>query len=376
MPRALPPTALRVLVTLVAALAAVAQVAYLDALSWHALGLATPMTASMRSPFLTVMTAHAVVSLVAGVLAIALVLHEGTDEVAARGLGLALAAWSYLTAYSGATLLLRPDAGTPRALFESHFLAVEMLGLVGLLRFTALFPRPLADQKLELPPTLPGWLQPFHALSVWMLRPFAPWLAGLAVLGALFGLTAARGLPLADAGLSPVMDFVRFAAAGLVVVNLRRSWARATPDDAGRLAWLFVALAFVTGVLLLLIGGNVLVAVTGWPEPEVAWRPLLVDIGVVGFLIAVSMSVLYRGAVAGLAAARRIGAASAVGTLGLFLAAGLEALFSGDALGGSSMRTGVGTLVAFVIVVSTHRGLVRSVERVLAQLMDLSPAPR
>lgn len=104
----MPPTALRVLVTLVAALAAVAQVAYLDALSWHALGLATPRTASMRPPFLTVMTAHAVVSVVAGVIAVALVLHEGTHDTAARGLGLAMGAWSYLTAYSGATLLLRP----------------------------------------------------------------------------------------------------------------------------------------------------------------------------------------------------------------------------------------------------------------------------
>jgi len=374
MPRALPPTALRVLVTLVAALATVAQVAYLDALSWHALGLAAPMTASMRPPFLMVMTAHAVVSVVAGVLAVALVLHEGTQEAAARGLGLALAAWSYLTAYSGATLLLRPDAGTWRSLFESHFLAVEILGLVGLLRFTALFPRPLADQSLELPATLPGWLRPFHAASVWLLRPMAPWLGGLAIFGVLLALTAARGLPLGDAGLSPGMDFVRFAAAGFVVVNLRRSWARAAPDDAERLAWLFVALAFVTGVLILLIGGNVLVAVTGWPEPEVAWRPLLVDIGVIGFLIAVSMSVLYRGAVPGLPTARRIGAVSTVGTLGLFLAAGLEALFSGGALAGSSLRTGVGTLLAFVIVVSTHRGLVRSVERVLAQLMDTSGA--
>jgi hypothetical protein len=365
-----------VLVTLIAVLAMVAQVAYLDALSWHALGLATPMTASMRPPFLTVMSAHAVVSLVAGILAIALVLHEGVQDAAARGLGLALGAWSYLTAYSGVTLLLRPDAGAPRALFESHFLAVEILGLVGLLRFTALFPRPLSDASLALPSTLPAWLRPFHAASVWMLRPFAPWLVGLLVLGGLLALTAARGLPLADAGLSPVMDFVRLAAAGLVVINLRRSWTRATPDAGGRLAWLFVALALVTGVLLLLVGGNVLVAVTGWPEPEVAWRPLLVDMGVIGFLIAVSMSVLYRGPAAGLPVARRIGAVATIGTLGLFLAAGLEALFSGGALGGSSMRTGVGTLLAFVIVVSTHRGLVRSVERVLDQLITVGPASR
>jgi hypothetical protein len=349
----------------------VAQVGYLDALWWQKLGIASPMTVAMSAPFLTVMTGHAVVSVVAGALAIALVVHEGQREAAARGLGLALGAWSYLTAYSGVTLLLSPDASAWRALFDAHFLAVEVLGLVGILRFTALFPKSLADSSLTPPPTLPRALHAFHSASVWMLRPVAPWIVGVLVLAALMGFTRARGLPLGDAGLSPFMDLVRFAAAGLVVVNLRRSWRRASPEEAGQLAWLLVALALVTGVLLLLVGGNVLVAVTGWPEPEVAWRPLLVDVGLIGFMIALATSALYQGAVQAIAIARRVAAAAAVATLGLFLAAGLEALFSGGALGGSSLRTGVGTLVAFVIVVSTYRGLVRSLERVLEQKAGL-----
>jgi hypothetical protein len=374
MPATLQPTALRVLVTLGAVVAAVGQLAYLDALSWHALGLASPMGAQVSTPVLTLMTAHAVVSVVAGVLGVALVLHEGPRQAAARGLGLALGAWSYLTAYSGVTLLLQPDAGVRRSVFDAHFLAVEVIGLVGLLRFTALFPHPLADLPLEVPGTLPRGLLSLHTASVWILRPRAPWVVGLVVLAALWGFNLARGLSIADAGLSPMMDLARFTAAGVVVLNLRRSWTRASDDDAGRMGWLLVALAFVTGALLLLVGGNVLLAVTDWSEPAVAWRPLLLDLGLVAFLIAVAAGVLAQGNLDARLAARRVGAVATVVTLGLFLAAGLEALFNGASLGGSSLRTGVGTLAAFVIVISTHRGLVRWLERGLTQLMSSSGA--
>jgi len=362
------PTVLRVLVTLLAAVATLSQVAYLDALSWHVLGLATPMGTRMSGSLVAVMTGHAVVSVVAGVLAIVLVLHEGPKQAAARGLGLALGAWSYLTAYSGVTLLLRPDVVSWRSLFEGHFLVVEILGLVGLLRFTALFPRPLAETPLELPPTLPPALAPLHAASVWILRSWAPWVCGAGVLALLWALTVSRGTPLGDAGLSPLMDLVRFVAAGLVVLNLRRSWARADRADAAKLTWLLVALAFLTGALLLLIGGNVWMAVTGWPEPEVAWRPLLVDVGLVGFMISMTMSVLYSGSLDAVLAATQIGAVATVITLGLFLAAALEALFTGAL---ASLRTGAGTLLAFVIVVAMHRGMVRSLQRLLAQVPGL-----
>ena len=361
------PTALRVLVTLLAVVATVAQVSYLDALSWHVLGLTPPMTAQMRPPFLTLMTAHALVSIVAGALAVALVLHEGRRQAAARGLGLALGSWSYLTAYSGVTLMLRPDPGALRSVFEGHFLAVEVVGLIGFLRFTSLFPRSLAEQSLEAPPTLPPALRPFHGASIWMLQPFAPWVVGTVAVVILWGMTVARGLGVGDAGLSPAMDVFRFAAAGLVVVNLRRSWGRATGEEAGRIAWLLVSLAFVTGALLLLIGGNVLMAVTGWPEPVFPWRPLLLDVGLVGFLISLALGILHTGTLEATLVSRRIGAAATLATFGLFLAAGLEALFTGG-LAGFSLRTGVGTLLAFVIVVSTHRGLMRALERAFTQL--------
>jgi hypothetical protein len=356
-----------VFVTLLGAVATVSQAAYLDALSWHRLGLATAMSAPMSGSLVSVMTGHALVSVVSAVLAVVLVLHEGPHRKAARMLGLAMAAWSYLTAYSGVTLLLMPDGAPWRNLFEGHFLAVEIVGLVGLLRFTALFPRPLVEAPLELPGTLPRSLRPLHRASVWMLRPWAPAIVGATVLALLWSLSASRGAPLGDAGLSPFMDLVRLAAAGVVVINSRRSWTRADPQEAGRLTWLLVALTLLTGVLLLLIGGNVLLAVTGWPEPEVAWRPLLIDAGLIGFLVSLSMSLLYDGRIDPILAASRIGATATVVTLGLFLAAALEALFTG-ALEGLSLRTGVGTLLAFVVVVAVHRGMLRSIERLLTRI--------
>jgi hypothetical protein len=361
-------TAVRVLVTLMAVVATVGQVAYLDALSWHKLGLAAPMYAQMSPPFLMLMVMDAAVSVVSAGMAVALALDEGPRAAAARGLGLAFVAWSYLTAYSGVTLLLRPNAGVLRSVFEGHFLAVEVVGLIGLLRFTALFPTPVASLTLPEPPTLPAVLKPLHSASVWMLRPAAPWLAGLVVLVFLWAVTALRSLPLGDAGLSSIMDLVRLLTAGLVVVNLRRSWTRAASDVAGEMTWLLVALVFLLGVLLVVIGANVLMGVTEWPEPPFAWRALLMDVGILGFLIAMAMSILYHGAMSAANAARRIAALAALATSGLFLAAGLEALFHGGMLGGLSARTGVGTLIAFVILVSTHRGILRSLERLFAQL--------
>lgn len=364
------PTVQRVVVALLAAVAALGQITYLDSLSWHTLHL-TPemMGARMSGAFLTLLTAHAIVSVVAAGLGIALVLHEGALQACARALGLSLAAWAYLLAYSGITLLLRPSTpGLTRTVFEGHFLLVELMGLVGMLRFTALFPRELTGESLSAPPTLPPALGPVHAASVWMLKPAAAWILALVIAAGLWTLGAARGASAADAALNPFMDLVRVAAAGLVVLNLRRSWGRVDREGAVRLAWLLVALSSLVGILLLYVGANVLVGVTQWPEPDVAWRPLLVDVGVLGFLVALAMSVLYRGGIDPMRLARRVLATSTVVALGLFLGAALEALLSGGILATFSLRTGVGTVLAFAVIVSTHRSLVRSVERLLEQI--------
>jgi hypothetical protein len=173
------------------------------------------------------------------------------------------------------------------------------------------------------------------------------------------------GRPLSDAGLSRLMDVVRLCAAGLVVMNLRRAWAMATEGDRDGLTWLMVGLAVLFGSLSILIGGNMLVSVTGFPEPDVAWRPILLDLGLVGFLTGISMSVLNRGRRDPARVLQVTTSVAAAATIGLFLAAGLEALFGGDVLSSVALRHGVGTALAFAVILSTYRGLQAFVGRLL-----------
>lgn len=364
MPSALT-TAVRVSVTLLAIAGTAGHLAYLDALWWHSLGLADTVTPDVSSSLVVVFAAHALVSLASAGLAVVLVLHEGRREPAARGLGVAFGAWSYLMAYSGVTMLLRPDPGLTREVFEAHFLAVEVIGLAGLIRFTALFPEPLAPAQVEAPEGLPAVLLPFHLASVWMLRPAAPWLVLFAAVIGLWSLSAATDAPLSDAGLSPLMDVVRLAAAGLVVLNLRRAWGASGEEGRERLQWLIAGFTGLVAALGLMIGGNVLVAVTGFPEPEVAWRPLLLDVGLLGFLGGLATAVVYRGPLRPETVLRRTVTMSTFTTLGLFFAAGLEALLSGGIVTAFSMRAGVGSAIALAMMVSTYRNYARVLERLL-----------
>lgn len=357
-------TAVRVSVILLAIAGTAGQVAYLDALWWHKLGLVSTMAREVSGATIALLTAHAVVSLTCSVLAVTLVLHERQRDDAGRALGVAFASWSYLMAYSGVTMLFRPIApGAEREIFEAHFLVVEVLGLAALVRFTGIFPRPLLDEELKPSETLPAALLPFHHAAVFMRGSAAPAGAGLAVILVLWTLTAMTGGELSDTGLSPAMDLVRFLAAGLVVMNLRRSWAAATEGDRDRLTWLLASLCFLIGTLSLLIGGNVLVAVTGFPEPDVAWRPILLDFGTIGFLTGIAMSVLQSGTVDSARLTRRIATFTAAGTAGLFLAAGLEALLSGGGLVAISVRRGAGSAIAFAVILSTYQSLGRLIDR-------------
>lgn len=355
-------TVVRIVAILLAVGAATGQVAYLDALWWHELQLSSTVARNVSGAVLVLLTAHAVVSTVCSILAVALVLHERHRAAASRALGLTFASWAYLMAYSGITMLFRPvSPGPRRELFEAHFLMVEIVGLAALLRFTALFPRPLGSDELHPLPTLPPSLMPVHRAAVSMRRAYAPWLAGLLVLGATLAWSRMWGVTPGDAGLSRMMDLARFCAAGLVVMNLRRAWTSATEGDRDALGWLLVAFSFLGAALVLLIGGNVLVAVTGFPEPNVAWRPILIDLGLIGFLVAVALSVLHHGRSDAAQLARRIAAAAVVVSGGLFLAAGLEAAFTGAILS-TTFRSGVGTAVAFAVTLSAYRGLARLVE--------------
>jgi len=360
------PITMRIVVILLAVAGISGHLAYLDALWWHALGLTATVARNVDGATILLLAAHAIVSVVCSVLAILLVLDEGLRPRAARALGLAFGSWSYLMAYSGVTMLLRPVApGLGRDIFEAHFLVVEVVGLAALLRFTTIFPRPLTAEELRPMATLPSILMPFHRIAVFMRHPWAPWVAGGAVLAALWSVTVAVGGEISDAGLSPAMDVVRLAAAGLVVMNLHRAWRMATEGDRDALMWLAAALAILVGSLAVLIGGNVLVAVTGFPEPDVAWRPILLDLGTIGFFVALALSILHRDRRNAARVTRRAVVTAVIATAGLVVAAGLEALFTGAIFTSYAVRAGVGTAIAFAVVLATFRSTGRAIEGVL-----------
>jgi hypothetical protein len=357
----------RVLVTALAVLALVGQVAHVDALSEITLGLAGTLTREVRPSFLTLVVADAFVSAVSGALAIALV-FRGDRARGSWGLGVALGAWSYLLAYSGIVLLLRPDPGMPRTVFDAHFPLIEILGLAGLIDFTTRFPRRLVRDDLPAPDTLPVGLRTAEALRIQLLRPTGPWVAVVVVIGVLFGITKLLDQSLEDAALSPVMDAVRFLAVGVVVLNLRRSWMLADAKERVSMRWVVVGLALLTSALALLIGGNILITVAGWTEPLVAWRPILLDLGLVGFLWGLAMAVFYHGKMHGGRVARRVVALTAVVVLGLFLATGLEGLLTHALVARVSLPPGLGTLAAGLVIASTFRRLLTFFEGLLQAL--------
>ncbi len=364
----LAPTIVARLLVAVLALAAVAgQAAHLDALSGAAMGLAEALTRSPRPAFLTLVVADAVVSVVTGLLALAVVFRGNRDRGAIE-LGIALAAWSYLLAYSGIIILLRPDPGIVRTLFEAHFSAVEIVGLAGLVGFTSAFPRRLGPSDLSPAEALPRWLGPGQQVRSWLLSPTGPWVAALAVALLLFGVNSASGRSLADAGLHPLMDLLRFLAVALVVLNVRRSWVLSDPSGRDRLSWILVGLALLFGIIALLIGGNILLSATGWSEPQVAWRPILLNVGLLGFLWGAGMAVFYTGEWVAADVVRRVVSLTVLTTLGLFLATGLEVLFSGALVGRVSLPPGLGTLAATLTAAATFRHSLPFIERILDQL--------
>ena len=357
---------LRVLVTIQALAAAAGQLSYIDALAGRGLELGGQVGPAL----LTLVTAHALVSLFAGVLAVVLAWRPIRKSPASVPLAVALGAWSYLLAYPGIVLLLRPDPGLTRGVFEAHFLLVEAFGLAGFVRFTTMFPRPLGRQDLTAASALPFWIRPAQGIRTWLVGPSAPWLAAFAVVALVLWFGSMTRRPLADAGLDPGMNLVRLAAAAIVVANLRRSWLSGSGDARHRLTWLVVGLSLLLASIAVLIGGNILMVVTGWPEPAVAWRPILLDLGIIGFIAGLSAGLLSAGSRDPTALTRRIVSLSTLVLLGLFLATALEALLSSALVGRISLPRGTGTVIALATMGSTFGRFLRFIERLFDQAID------
>ena len=359
--------AFRILVLAMAAISTVGQIAYLDALYWHRLGWVTQMPGSVQATTLAVVGSDAVVSVLAAIVAVSLVLRR-TPTRAGRPLAVAVAAWAYLLAYGGVFRLLLPESGSAlRPAFEAHFLVVECLGLAGLLAFSAAFPSALTAEDLGGAERLPVGLRTLHLFRAWLLRPGAPWIAALILTGLILGLGRIVGTPVMEAPLNPVMDVARFATLAAVVINFRASWDARDAEARVHLSWMVLGMTLLMASLALLIGGNVLISVTGW-RPPLNWPPVLLNLGLLGLLWASSMAVFYDGRMNPKTLVRGTATWTGLGTSLLFLSAGLEALFSDAMLARISLPTGVGTLTAVLLFAWIFGATRRLVEIIIDQI--------
>lgn len=351
--------AYRALTLVLAALAVLGQLAYLDALYWGALGLGSLGQGGMHPALLSSVITSTTVTTVAAAAAVTLT-FAGPRARGAHPLALALAAWGYLLAYSGLTILLAPDPGSPlRDAFVIHFLVVEALAMGGLFRFTAVFPQTLPAGALQDPDTLPVGLRSLQYLRRWLLAPAGPWLAVLAGAALVVGVNAAMGRPTQDAALLLLTDILRLAGLAIVVLNLRKGFLEADVPGRRAMFWFVVGFTLLMGAVGTLLGGNILTAVTGWEIPGFNWQPVVLDLGVIGLIWGAAMAVLYRGPLKPGRVSRRMAVVASYVTVGLFLAAGMESLLAGTVASRITLAPGVGTLVSFLtmalLYLSTYR---------------------
>lgn len=361
--------AYRIVVVALALLAVLAQLIHLDSLTGGLLGLGGSGIPRATSNVLAVMTGDAVVTAGTAALAVALV-FRGDPARGALPLAACLAAWAYLLSYPGMVILAEPYRGAAaRMMVEGHYPLVEALGLVTFLRFTALFPTRLAPEVFPEPEGLAMGVGFLQLVQRGMLNPALPWILIPGGYLAVMGLTGASGAPLQEASLHPLADIIRFIAITLAVLNLWRSLT--TTGDAGRtrLKWSILGFVVLVGLIGVILGGNVLVAVTGWELSFLNWRPLLLDVAVLGLLWGQAMAILYDGPLSPDRLVRRATVLSAQATGALFLAAGLEAL--ADLLVAIPLPTGSGTVFAGAVVVLVGG----RVGRLLEGALDRLPPP-
>ncbi len=358
---------LRLLVATLALGAAVGQLAYLDALTWHVLTSGLTSGVEARGPVVTAAAAHAILSVAAGTLAV-LIVREGRLQARAAGwLALAVGAWGYLLAYPGIVVILRPDPGLLRLAFETHFLLVETLGLAALLRFTCLFPQPIVLAGATTGGSadwLAGALRPLRRA---LTRADVAWGAALILPVVLVAATRAAGTPTGDAGLHPVMDVFRVTVAAAVVLNLHDSWARADAAGRRRMGWLLAALCALLASVLLVIGGNILLSATGWTDPPFSWRPVVLDLGVLGFVGGLAATQLAPAERSPVRTARVLVLGTSLLLTVLLTATVLEVLLSSGIFGPVALPAGLGTAMGAAAIGSVSAPLLRFYGRLLEQ---------
>jgi hypothetical protein len=182
------------------------------------------------------------------------------------------------------------------------------------------------------------------------LSPAGPWLAGSAACAVVLVAAAAQGRPIQDAPLIVPADVFRLSALAVVVLNLRASFVATATEGRRAGFWFVVGFTLLLGAVGVLLGGNVLTAVTKWAIPGFNWRPVVLDLGVLGLIWGSVRGIAYRGTRKPGPLARHAAVLASSVTVALFLAAGLESLLTGVVASPVSLPRGAGTLIAFVAI--------------------------
>ncbi|MEQ8330124.1 MAG: hypothetical protein RH859_06595 [Longimicrobiales bacterium] len=366
----------RILALILTGLAVTAQAVRLDSLFGNFLGMAGAWAGQTTVSFMTVAIVDA--SLTAVSAAVALVLmFRGDPDRGARPLGLAMAVWSYLLAYSALVAFMRPldPMSMARLAFEAHFLLVEMVGMAALIRWASVVPRPLTPADLRDPGELPVLVRPIQAVRGALLSAPVLWGGTVAFVVVVLVVNGLLGQPAQDAALLWPVDVVRFAALALVVTYMRRAYLRSNAAERRSLHWVALGFVVLIGSLGALIGGNVLFTVTGWTVPVVNWRPVVLASGVAAMMVLIGRSVLPDSGRDPAPAVRRGLILSILVLATLLLAAAFEALLSDAVVARLSLPGGLGTLLALALVGLLRTRLRGPLEQMFDQVWRGLPEP-
>lgn len=327
-----------------------------------ALLAAVPPRAALGVWLLATTLATAVLACALGIF---LVVRAGSrrDGVAlALFLGLLAAAWGSVLRF--ASVQTNPD-GTGTVSLQvggvTGFTALAAYGLAtaAFLRFTSVFPQPLAGETLGA-----GW-RPLVRLRGWLLSPLVPWALGLSMAAVpvlvarapgWFGVSmrpfmeelvqgrpnvpavAMLGLVVLTAGVGPL------ALMALGTMNLVDGYRTSSPEARRRVLWLTAGCVLALWMLLAPLGGLALREA----GLMVSMAVLMVAAVLAPLVLVVStgMAVLYGGALDPALALRRSTVYGAAAALGLVTFAGLENVLSGWVASRLGLPGAVGSMIA------------------------------
>lgn len=216
-------------------------------------------------------------------------------------------------------------------------------GLAALLRFSAIFPRPLE----------PGDV-PVRGLAARVQRRLLDargvWAAALLAFG-LVALSAAAGHAASALwGIAPaiigkfVLCAILAAAMSLAVLNLRVGYRRADAEGRRRIYWVVVGVFAATTLLLLASAVKVVQLATGFTVAVTAWFPFALVAAFLVMLGCLAIAMFYAGALDPALAMRRTAVFGLVGFAMIFVFTGMEQLVQahlGDWLGLSDRLGGI-----------------------------------